>query len=148
MWSNWWNENWQGKRSTLRKPVPAPFCPLQIPHDLTWDRTRAAEVGSRRLTACQCHGPRVYVKENTVYTCIRMNRVWRCGMDYTGTKYGPQAGSFEYDNKVSESTTDPDRLSAYHVLLCLVQVTNVTNDNRNLFKISARKPLGVRRFWR
>jgi hypothetical protein len=33
-----------GKRSTLRKPAPAPFCPLQISHDLTWAR-------SRRLTA-------------------------------------------------------------------------------------------------
>jgi hypothetical protein len=39
MWSGWWNENWQGKRSTLRKPTPLPFCPPQILHDLTWDRT-------------------------------------------------------------------------------------------------------------
>jgi hypothetical protein len=28
-----------------------PLCPPQIPHDLTWDRTRAAAVGSQRLTA-------------------------------------------------------------------------------------------------
>jgi hypothetical protein len=27
------------------------LCPPQIPHDLTWARTRAAAVGSRRLTA-------------------------------------------------------------------------------------------------
>jgi hypothetical protein len=28
-----------------------PLRPPQIPHDLTWVRTRAAAVGSRRLTA-------------------------------------------------------------------------------------------------
>jgi hypothetical protein len=36
-------------RSTRRKPAPMPLCPPQIPHDLT--RTRAAAMGSRRLTA-------------------------------------------------------------------------------------------------
>jgi hypothetical protein len=38
-------------RSTRRKPAPVPLCPPQIAHDLTWDRTRAAAVGSQRLTA-------------------------------------------------------------------------------------------------
>jgi hypothetical protein len=33
-------------RSTRRKPAPVPLCPPQIPHDLTWARTRAAAVGS------------------------------------------------------------------------------------------------------
>jgi hypothetical protein len=41
----------RGNRSTLRNLVSVPLCPPQIPHDLTWDRTRAAAVGSRRLTA-------------------------------------------------------------------------------------------------
>jgi hypothetical protein len=42
----------RGNRSTRRKPVPVPLCPPQIPHDLTWGRTRAAAaVGSQRLTA-------------------------------------------------------------------------------------------------
>jgi hypothetical protein len=41
----------RGNRSTRRKPAPVPLCPPQIPHDLTWARTRAAAVGSRRLTA-------------------------------------------------------------------------------------------------
>jgi hypothetical protein len=41
----------RGNRSTRRKPAPVPLCPPQIPHNLTWDRTRAAAVGSRRLTA-------------------------------------------------------------------------------------------------
>jgi hypothetical protein len=40
----------RGDRSTQRKPVSLSVCPPQIPHDLTWDRTRAAAVGSRRLT--------------------------------------------------------------------------------------------------
>jgi hypothetical protein len=38
-------------RSTRRKPEPAPLCPLQIPHEQTRVRTRAAAVGSQRLTA-------------------------------------------------------------------------------------------------
>jgi hypothetical protein len=38
-------------RSTRRKPVPAPLCPPQIPLDQTRSRTRAAAVGSQRLTA-------------------------------------------------------------------------------------------------
>jgi hypothetical protein len=41
----------RGNRSTRRKPAPVSFCPPQIPHQLTRDRTRAAAVGSRRLTA-------------------------------------------------------------------------------------------------
>jgi hypothetical protein len=35
----------RGNRSTRRKPAPVPPCPPQIPHDLTWDRTRDAAVG-------------------------------------------------------------------------------------------------------
>jgi hypothetical protein len=40
----------RGNRSTRRKPALVPLCLPQIPHDLTWDRTRAAAVGNRRLT--------------------------------------------------------------------------------------------------
>jgi hypothetical protein len=40
----------RGHRSTRRKPPPVPLCPPQIPHDLTWARTPAAAMGSRRLT--------------------------------------------------------------------------------------------------
>jgi hypothetical protein len=46
---------WKGNRSTRRKPAPVPLCPPQTPHDLTWDRIRAAAVGSRRLNECVCH---------------------------------------------------------------------------------------------
>jgi hypothetical protein len=41
----------RGNRSTRNKPAPMPLCPPQIPHDLTWARTRAAVVGCRQLTA-------------------------------------------------------------------------------------------------
>jgi hypothetical protein len=41
----------RGDRSTRRKPAPTPLCPPQIPLDQTRARTRAAEVGSQRLTA-------------------------------------------------------------------------------------------------
>jgi hypothetical protein len=41
----------RGNLSTRRKPAPAPLCPPQIPHDQIWARTRAAAVGSQRLTA-------------------------------------------------------------------------------------------------
>jgi hypothetical protein len=34
-----------------KKPVPMPLRPPQMPYDLTWARTQAAAVGSRRLTA-------------------------------------------------------------------------------------------------
>jgi hypothetical protein len=30
--------------------APVPLCPPQIPYDFTWDRTRAAALGNRRLT--------------------------------------------------------------------------------------------------
>jgi hypothetical protein len=41
----------RGNWSTRRKPAPVPLCPPQIPHDLTWARTRPAVVGSWWLTA-------------------------------------------------------------------------------------------------
>jgi hypothetical protein len=55
-------ENW----STRRKPIPAPLCPPQIPLDQTRDRTRAAAVGSQRLTAWAMARPREY-HENESY---------------------------------------------------------------------------------
>jgi hypothetical protein len=41
-----------GKTEVLGdKPVPLPLFPSQIPHEMTWDRTRASAVRGRRLTA-------------------------------------------------------------------------------------------------
>jgi hypothetical protein len=41
----------RGNRSAWGKLASMPLCPPHIPHNLTWDRTQAAAVGSRRLTA-------------------------------------------------------------------------------------------------
>jgi hypothetical protein len=41
----------RGSRSKRGKPAPAQVCPPQIPLDQTRARTRAAAVGSQRLTA-------------------------------------------------------------------------------------------------
>jgi hypothetical protein len=56
--STWYDEcgsvsemSGRGNQSTWRKPVPVPFCPLQIPHDLTKARTWAATVGNWHLMA-------------------------------------------------------------------------------------------------
>jgi hypothetical protein len=51
VWNRWWNENWQRKPKYSEKTCPVPICSPQIPHGLTWARTRAAAVGNRRLTA-------------------------------------------------------------------------------------------------
>jgi hypothetical protein len=40
----------RGNRSIRRKPAPLPLCPPQTPHAAA-TRTRAAAVGSQRLTA-------------------------------------------------------------------------------------------------
>jgi hypothetical protein len=48
----------RGNRSARRKPARAPLCPPQIPHDQTRARTRAAAVGSQRLTAWAMARPR------------------------------------------------------------------------------------------
>jgi hypothetical protein len=40
----------KGNRSTRRKPAPVPLYPPQTPH-AAWTRTRAAAVGSQRLSA-------------------------------------------------------------------------------------------------
>jgi hypothetical protein len=45
----------RGNRSTRRKPAPVPLCPPQTPLAARM-RTRAAAVGSQRLTAELRHG--------------------------------------------------------------------------------------------
>jgi hypothetical protein len=45
----------KGNRSTRRKTAPVPLCPPQNPHAAR-TRTRAAMVGSQRLTAELRHG--------------------------------------------------------------------------------------------
>jgi hypothetical protein len=47
----------RGNRSTRRKPAAMLLCPPQIP----LDQTRAAAVGSKRLTACAVARPMIYL---------------------------------------------------------------------------------------
>jgi hypothetical protein len=47
----------RGNRSTRREPAPASLCPLQFP----LDQTRAAAVGSQRLTASAMAQPVKYL---------------------------------------------------------------------------------------
>jgi hypothetical protein len=61
----------RGIRSTRRKPATVPRCPPQISHHLTWARTGAAVVGSRRLTAWAMARPTWSVSE-TVFVSIIM----------------------------------------------------------------------------
>jgi hypothetical protein len=49
----------RGNRSTRRKPAPVPLCSLKIPSNLTLDGTRAAAVGSRRLTTWAMARPHI-----------------------------------------------------------------------------------------
>jgi hypothetical protein len=46
-----WNEIDRGKPKYSENRVPVPLCSPQIPHGPTRDRTRASDVGGRRLTA-------------------------------------------------------------------------------------------------
>jgi hypothetical protein len=48
----------KGNRSTRRNPAPVPLCPPQTPHAAR-TRTRAAAMGSQRLTAELRHGLQV-----------------------------------------------------------------------------------------
>jgi hypothetical protein len=52
--------NGRGNRSTRTKPAPTPLCVPQIPLDQTRDWTRAAAVGSQRVTASAMAWPSVY----------------------------------------------------------------------------------------
>jgi hypothetical protein len=55
----------RGNRSTRRKPAPVPLCPPQTPHAAR-TRTRAAAVGSQRLTAELRHGLKeMYLRLNS-----------------------------------------------------------------------------------
>jgi hypothetical protein len=50
----------KGNRSTRRKPAPMQLCPPQTPH-AAWTQTRAAAVGSQRLTASATARPLLQV---------------------------------------------------------------------------------------
>jgi hypothetical protein len=71
----------RGKRSTRIIPAPAPFCPPQIPLDQTRARTRAAAVGSQRLTAWAMARPRIWYTHWKDDKCIQ-NFSWKLWRDF------------------------------------------------------------------
>jgi hypothetical protein len=66
--------NGRGNRSTRRKPALGPLCPPQIPLDQTRDWTRAAAVGSQRLTASAMARPGLLVSPNLKTWLFRWQR--------------------------------------------------------------------------
>jgi hypothetical protein len=69
----------RGNRSTRRKPAPAPLYPPKIPHD----HTRAAAVGSQRLTAWAMARPNDSVRLGPTRFCLlltySMESCWSVG---------------------------------------------------------------------
>jgi hypothetical protein len=60
----------RGNRSNPRKHAPAPVCPTQIPHDQTRAWTRAAAVGSQRLTFQSVSFQSINIYDNLFWTEI------------------------------------------------------------------------------
>ena len=59
--------NTDGITMTGEKPVPAPFCPPQISHGLTRNRTLASTVEGRRFTASTTAQPLYHeVRSNNI----------------------------------------------------------------------------------
>jgi hypothetical protein len=61
LWSNWWNEDWQGKQKHSEKTCPNAASSPQIPRDLPRAPTRAVAVGSQRLTAWAMAWPNITI---------------------------------------------------------------------------------------
>jgi hypothetical protein len=82
----------RGNRSTRRKPASVPLCPPQIPHDLTWARTRTAAMGNRRLTAWSMARPHKCVSASgtvTEFGTFRLSTATRnAKSNYTAFKRG------------------------------------------------------------
>jgi hypothetical protein len=74
--------NGRGNRSTRRKPEPTPLCPPQILLDQTWDWTRAAAVGSQRLTASAMARPPTNLRWRKNYPIVcsaaLLPGFWKC----------------------------------------------------------------------
>jgi hypothetical protein len=65
-----WNENWEGRPKYSEKTCLS----STISHDLTWPRTQAAKVGSRRLTAWGMARPQSGVDPVVSFTISRTKR--------------------------------------------------------------------------
>jgi hypothetical protein len=61
----------RGNRSTWSKPAPVSLFPPQIPHDLTWVRTRAVEVETTYLLTINSN----FSSHSTLYNVGNLNKV-------------------------------------------------------------------------
>jgi hypothetical protein len=77
----------RGNRNIRRKPAPVPLCPPQIPHDLTWSRTRAAAVGSRWLTAWAMARRWNRLQKASSHKCLGFAR--QMALNHIRVNYGP-----------------------------------------------------------
>jgi hypothetical protein len=98
----------RGNRSTRRKPAPAPFCPPQIPLDQTRARTRAAAVGSQRLTAWAMARPKVLLSLRKWYSQLGIFVVEGCNKVSSQSS----SGTYVYRYLFSTWTELRGRLSA------------------------------------
>jgi hypothetical protein len=64
----------RGNRSIRRKHAPVALYPPQISHDLTWARTRAVAVESRRLTTWAKERPKDQAYSFSLSVCMREMR--------------------------------------------------------------------------
>jgi hypothetical protein len=83
-------------RGPEKKPKVTTLSPLQIPHDPTWDRTWASEVGSRYLTPWVRARPAemfLWIATTPSVTRIVFRRTTNCCTGYRGSGWG----LFEYN---------------------------------------------------
>jgi hypothetical protein len=99
----------RGNRST-RKTFPMPFCPPQIPHDLTWARTLAAAVGSRRLTAWVMARPVTHLVTVTVYPVRGLK-----GPELAADHSPPSSAEVKISGVIPPSPHSPSCCGAYLV---------------------------------
>jgi hypothetical protein len=136
----------RGNQSTWRKPAPVPLCPPQIPYDLTWDRTRAAKVGSRRLTAWAMARPDRHESEHfslcfclvnikTWVYCERMS-ILKCLNNKTLSFFLPKIMS---KNRCFNSVPVTFHLMGYNPHGRIFQATNITISTTSYFCIQRVK---------
>jgi hypothetical protein len=112
-----------GNRSTRRKSVPVPLCPPQIPRDLTWARTRAVAVESRRPTAWAMARPRDYAvtfNPRSLFVLTFLIVFW-VKFGEINPKAGQEGVSLLLHNCISKHTS---LLNLFASRLCVVHIAS------------------------
>jgi hypothetical protein len=108
LWRSRWNGDWQGKPKFSEKTCPsATFNHHKIPHDQTRVWTRAAAVGSRRLTAWAMARPRptISYREATERSCMCGGDEGAGGFIFLPTAAFPSRLLLAYVNKTTTLVT-------------------------------------------